>query len=231
MRGIPEYNFPAFYAAAASLRARGIEVWSPAEHDVHADGFNPVTDTHQPMRHYMKRDLPAVLDADFVAVLPGWENSQGAKLEVAVARACDIPVLHAADLSPVSANPPVEKSGPCSICGFSDWPKDCPGRKNDDGTACAYVGQLQRELAEMSAINHRLAANQIGLRSATPASDVERMKSAIRELCYQQGEAPGFQHIYYCRWCHYASGHAHHQDCIMEIATADNTSKRDGEGA
>src|SRR3990167_2628906 len=36
-----------------------------------------------------------------------------------------------------------EKDGPCGICGFSDWPKDCPGRKNDDGTTCAYIGQLQ----------------------------------------------------------------------------------------
>ena len=102
MRGYPEYNFPAFFAAAKSLRERGIEVWSPAENDVHADGFNPATDTHQPMRHYMKRDLPAVLEADFVAVLSGWERSQGACLEVHVARTCGIPVLWASDLSAVA---------------------------------------------------------------------------------------------------------------------------------
>jgi len=48
MRGIPEYNFPAFFAAATSIRDRGIEVWSPAENDVHQDGFDPVKDTPRP---------------------------------------------------------------------------------------------------------------------------------------------------------------------------------------
>lgn len=99
MRGYPQFNFPAFFAAAKSLRERGYEVWSPAENDVHQDGFDPAKDAAQPMRHYMKRDLPAVLDADFVAVLPGWEHSQGATLEVTVARTCGIPVLDAATLA------------------------------------------------------------------------------------------------------------------------------------
>lgn len=102
MRGYAEYNFPAFHAAAAALRAHGLDVWSPAENDVNQDGFDPAKDTAQPMRHYMKRDLPAVLDADMVCVLPDWEKSQGAQLEVHVARTCGIPVYWAADLSPVS---------------------------------------------------------------------------------------------------------------------------------
>lgn len=101
MRGIHEYNFPAFYAAAAALRAHGLDVWSPAENDVNQDGFDPAKDTAHPMRHYMKRDLPAVLNADMVCVLPGWEKSQGAQLEVHVARACGIPVYNAHDLSSV----------------------------------------------------------------------------------------------------------------------------------
>ena len=101
MRGHVEYNFPAFHAAAAKLRAHGLDVWSPAEHDVNQDGFDPAKDTAQPMRHYMKRDLPAVLDADMVCVLPGWEKSQGARLEVHVAQTCGIPVYEAETLRPV----------------------------------------------------------------------------------------------------------------------------------
>jgi hypothetical protein len=31
MTGLPEFNFPAFHAAAASLRARGFEVENPAQ--------------------------------------------------------------------------------------------------------------------------------------------------------------------------------------------------------
>ena len=114
MRGYPEFNFPAFFAAAKSLRERGFEVWSPAENDVHQDGFDPAKDSAQPMRHYMKRDLPAVLDADFVAVLPGWEKSQGACLEVHVARTCGIPVHDAATLAPVL-------NGQGYVPSASDW--------------------------------------------------------------------------------------------------------------
>lgn len=95
MRGIPEYNFPAFHAAAKSLREQGHEVWSPAERDLQQDGFDPAKDKAHPIRYYMRYDLPAVLESDAVAVLPGWENSTGAKLEVHVARVCDIPVLRA----------------------------------------------------------------------------------------------------------------------------------------
>lgn len=47
----------------------------------------------------MKFDLPAVLDSDAVAVLPGWERSTGARLEVHVARVCGIPVVWADTLA------------------------------------------------------------------------------------------------------------------------------------
>lgn len=97
MTGYPEFNFPAFHTAAARLREQRFEVWSPAEKD-EADGFDPKTDAAQPLRYYMKIDLPAVLEADLVAVLPGWRKSKGAKLEVHVARACGIPVIDAETL-------------------------------------------------------------------------------------------------------------------------------------
>mgnify|MGYP000666759562 CR=1 FL=1 len=102
MSGIPAYNFPAFHAAAADLRARGHEVWSPGENDIAADGFNPETDTARPMRHYMARDLPAVLDSDAVAVLPGWRKSSGCRIECFVAESCGIPVLDASTLEPIT---------------------------------------------------------------------------------------------------------------------------------
>ena len=60
--------------------------------------------------------------------------------------------------------------------------------------------------------------------SETSASDVERLKDVVRESCYRQGEAPGFTHIYYCQWCHYARGRPHDKDCIMQIATAPSPS-------
>ena len=92
MRGLADFNFPAFHAATHDLRSRGLEVWSPAEREEDL-GFNPTRDIAKPLRDYMMVDLPALLDCDMVYVLPGWRDSQGATLEVQVAEACEIPVL------------------------------------------------------------------------------------------------------------------------------------------
>lgn len=105
MRGLPEYNFPAFRAATADLRARGFHVWSPAERDEQQDGFDAATDQPKHIRHYMSFDLPAVLTSDAVVVLPGWETSKGATLEVHVARECEIPVYIYPDLTTLDATP------------------------------------------------------------------------------------------------------------------------------
>jgi hypothetical protein len=94
MTGIPKYNFPAFHAAAAVLRARGYEVVNPAEDD-EREGFNAATDQAEPLLHYMQRDLPAVMTCDAIAVLPGWRQSQGAQLEVRVAWDCGLALLDA----------------------------------------------------------------------------------------------------------------------------------------
>ena len=100
MTGIPEFNFPAFHAAAFDLRDRGIEVFSPAEKDLE-DGFDPQKDKASPLAHYMQDDLPAVCRSDAVVCLPGWQRSKGARLETMVAHYLEIPVLTYPDLTPV----------------------------------------------------------------------------------------------------------------------------------
>ena len=99
MRGLPDFNFPAFHAAAAELRALGHTVFNPAEADT-ADGFDPRRDEPLPMAHYMARDLPEVCRADMVVLLFGWSVSKGAKLEAYVARACGIPVRSLSQVLP-----------------------------------------------------------------------------------------------------------------------------------
>lgn len=100
MRGIPEFNFPAFYAGARRLRAQGHEVFNPAERDnehhgtdiskgnatgseaqaVQQHGFN--------LRDALGADLAYICGhADAIALLPGWENSKGVAAELATARA------------------------------------------------------------------------------------------------------------------------------------------------
>ncbi len=97
MRGRPRFNFDAFARAARLFRARGLKVISPHELDA-ADGFNPDTDEPRSIKFYMRRDLAALLGCDFAVALPGWEESQGAQLEVAAAIWLGMPVYLAVPL-------------------------------------------------------------------------------------------------------------------------------------
>lgn len=94
MTGHPRWNFDAFAAAAADLRAHGLTVISPHEMDL-ADGFDPdapVGDYTEADRHRaMRKDIAAVLSADVVYCLPGWTLSRGAQLEIKVAQAVGTP--------------------------------------------------------------------------------------------------------------------------------------------
>jgi len=101
MTGYESFNFPEFHKQAAILRQQGHEVWSPAEHDIDVDGFDPDKDESKSMDYYMQRDLPAVCAADAVAVLNGWERSDGACLEVYVGQYVGKPILCAYSLLPV----------------------------------------------------------------------------------------------------------------------------------
>lgn len=96
MTGIPEFNFPAFDEAAATLRSHGYVVISPAEMD-RADGFNEKGKTgHEPLRadqrrRFARNDIAALLEVDAVFVLPGWENSTGAQNETRIAAMLGVP--------------------------------------------------------------------------------------------------------------------------------------------
>lgn len=92
MRNIKDYNFPAFASTAKWLRGQGYEVWSPAERDIKEDGFDPTKDDPRPMKEYMYYDLAAICVCDGLVALDGWQKSQGAALEVLVARSLGMPV-------------------------------------------------------------------------------------------------------------------------------------------
>jgi hypothetical protein len=95
MSGLPFHNAPEFDRAAELLRAAGLEVVSPMDinranprPDMAADG----TIGRAAYCELVRLDLAALLECDAVAVLPGWSQSRGAQLEVAVARAIGLDV-------------------------------------------------------------------------------------------------------------------------------------------
>ena len=92
MRGIENFNFPAFEEATLQLRIAGWHVFSPRENDAEA-GLqpSPTGETTLPLKYYMRKDLGQVASSDAVFFLPGWEDSQGALLEFQVATYLEIP--------------------------------------------------------------------------------------------------------------------------------------------
>lgn len=106
MRGIPEFNFPAFNAAAAKLRAEGWTVFNPAEKDNERHGTdiskgNATGDealaTQQHgfnLREALALDLDFICrEANAIVLLPGWEKSKGATAEHATAVALGLEVI------------------------------------------------------------------------------------------------------------------------------------------
>ncbi len=87
MRGYPLYNFPAFDAAALQLRKDGWFVYNPAELD-RVIGVHEYTDPLPKdfIRGAMTRDCTAICKCDAIALLPGWELSSGAAVELTLAR-------------------------------------------------------------------------------------------------------------------------------------------------
>jgi hypothetical protein len=88
MTGLPEYNYPAFRAAEKALREAGYGVLNPVD----AEDLNPTPGRPQEWHWYMRHALRMVLASDGIALLPGWENSRGATLEVQVAKALTLPL-------------------------------------------------------------------------------------------------------------------------------------------
>ena len=77
MTGLPEFNYPAFHAAAAAWRRNGWDVLNPAE--------NFGGDTPRHYCEYMRAALLMLAQAEAIAFLPGWAESRGARFERGVA--------------------------------------------------------------------------------------------------------------------------------------------------
>jgi hypothetical protein len=86
MSGIEDYNFPAFNAAAAKLRAEGWQVENPAEHEL-ADNLE--------WADYMAYDLTRLGLCGAIHLLPGWSKSKGAMIEWNIARSLGMKVQFA----------------------------------------------------------------------------------------------------------------------------------------
>lgn len=101
MTGRPDHNIPAFSAAAERLRAEGHFVVNPAELSALFGSAHEIARSFSAMygeivfggpprdpelaRSIMSADLAAVRSCDAIYLLKGWEESKGARAELAVA--------------------------------------------------------------------------------------------------------------------------------------------------
>jgi hypothetical protein len=100
MTGLPEWNFPAFHAAAADWRREGWEVINPAE------AFDGATDL--PYSAYVEKDLADLRTCQAIALLPGWDGptARGSVWERHVAEMMGLEVYDASTF--VRLSPPVK---------------------------------------------------------------------------------------------------------------------------
>ncbi len=134
MTGYAGYNFPAFNAEAARLRDQGLHVENPAEHGI-VEGAE--------WGDYLRYDIGRLATVERIHLLPGWSKSNGAKLEVSIAKALGMHVWYAdgaehvddvaalnggAVAEPVSA--PVAQPDVSGLVAALEWYADC-GKAGD----------------------------------------------------------------------------------------------------
>jgi hypothetical protein len=89
MRGYDCFNFRSFDAASHVLAEDGWTVINPAQMDRDEFGWGICPEDNQAegfdVEDALRRDFLAILNADAIALLPGWEHSTGAKAEKFVA--------------------------------------------------------------------------------------------------------------------------------------------------
>ena len=105
MQGYPDFNFRAFANATKRLRSWGHQVFSPAERDIKVHGeevgksekgdLRDINKLGFSLRDALHDDTKFIcLEADAIAMLPGWENSKGAQAEWALARALSLKIMY-----------------------------------------------------------------------------------------------------------------------------------------
>ncbi|MGE0371903.1 MAG: DUF4406 domain-containing protein [Gammaproteobacteria bacterium] len=123
MTGRPDFNHEEFTAYATDLRNAGHVVISPHENFGGETGLGRT--------EYLRHDLLTILGTrpDGIAVMPDWWDSDGAVLEVRVAKAVGIPIYCAHCLVNPATDDAVAEAWSCTNADMSYWQDDIARRE------------------------------------------------------------------------------------------------------
>lgn len=119
MRGVRDFNFPAFHRHAAWLREEGHDVFNPAEADEakYGVGFarcatgDPAEIPQFNLRGALRDCLHYITTtATAIALIPGWETSAGVAAELATAKALGLEVIRLGQAAGAEAAPAAPES-------------------------------------------------------------------------------------------------------------------------
>lgn len=86
MTSYQHHNFPLFFRVDEKLKQFDYDPLNPARNtgDTWESAYQYALDNPQTWEAYIRKDTEAVLKSDGMVLLPGWERSKGACLEVVV---------------------------------------------------------------------------------------------------------------------------------------------------
>jgi hypothetical protein len=86
MSGLPDLNYPAFFAAEEELKSKFNKILNPARLELD-EGQKPTWE------NWMRKAIAMMTEATHTYLLRGWENSKGAKLEVLIAESLNLTII------------------------------------------------------------------------------------------------------------------------------------------
>lgn len=93
MRGLPQFNYPAFHRAEIHLRTLGFKVVNPATMgDVYGTP-EEINADKKLLAQLINDELREVAKCDAIYLLRGWEKSVGARRELALALQLDLEIM------------------------------------------------------------------------------------------------------------------------------------------
>ena len=92
MTGHEDFNYPLFHEVGRKLKAQGADFCSPAHHWTGRELAPPKPEDAESWEYYMRESLKMLLDCDHILMLPGWEESRGAKIERELAAILDMQI-------------------------------------------------------------------------------------------------------------------------------------------